>query len=638
MPATPIGQRARTRLGLVRHGVVVVTINYRLGALGFLAETALASRPGAPSGNYGLMDQQAALRWVQRNIRGFGGNPKSVTLFGESAGGLSTLAQLISPGARGLFQRAIVESGTYDLTQQSLAAAESAGQAFAAKAGCARPVSSRDMAACLRRLPVSTILGNQDPVGYTPDIDGAVLTRTVKTALARGQFSRVPVMIGTNHDEYRLFIAIIQFLGGRVTAANYQAMIASTLNLPATAASAAAAQYPLGRYPSPPVALGAVATDAVFACHALTAEESMARYVPVYAYEFNDENAPELFLPPAGFPYGAAHASELQYLFRARRAWSCAARSAGGSRPTGRSARRTSAATATTPRTPTPAWSTSGCSASPGRASARRAPCTPPSPGAGGRRRLRHRPGRARRVPGRGRAGRGAGAGPGQGRPAGRRPARLRGRSGRRHVTGRCARGRRGGRRVVRRPGRAGQLRGDLRLLPRPGRPRRRRARRRLRRDVRRQREEPAGHRPCRAARAAPGRRLGGADRVHVGLLPGPRRRAVRRVEVRRPRLRGRAGARAGPGGPGQRRRPGRHAGHRADRPAQPRPGRPGPRRDRRPRAGPAPPHAAAGRAGRRGPRGQLRVPGLGPRPRDHRHGGPLRRRHRRQIRSQEEA
>jgi para-nitrobenzyl esterase len=142
-----------------------------------------------------------------------------------------------------------------------------------------------------------------------------VLTQSVKTALARGQFNYVPVIIGTNHDEYRLFVAVIQFLGGRVTAANYQTMIASTLSLPATAASAATAQYPLSRYPSPPVALGAVATDAIFACHALTAEESLSRYVPVYAYEFNDENAPELFLPPVGFPYGAAHASELPYLF-----------------------------------------------------------------------------------------------------------------------------------------------------------------------------------------------------------------------------------------------------------------------------------------------------------------------------------
>ena len=83
------------------------------------------------------------------------------------------------------------------------------------------------------RLPVSTILADEDPVGYTPDVDGAVLTQSIKTALARGQFNRVPVVIGTNHDEYRLFVAGFQFLGQRVTAANYQSMIASTLGVPA---------------------------------------------------------------------------------------------------------------------------------------------------------------------------------------------------------------------------------------------------------------------------------------------------------------------------------------------------------------------------------------------------------------------
>src|ERR1041384_2792601 len=92
-------------------------------------------------------------------------------------------------------------------------------------------------------------------------------------------------------------------------------MIASTLGVSPAIAGKIGAQSPLSRYPSPPVALGAVGTDAIFACHALTAEESLARYVPTYAYEFNDENAPELFLPPVGFPYGAAHASELPYLF-----------------------------------------------------------------------------------------------------------------------------------------------------------------------------------------------------------------------------------------------------------------------------------------------------------------------------------
>src|SRR3984957_8075315 len=92
--------------GLVADGVTVVTINYRLGALRFLGPPALADANGQ-SGDYGLMDQQAALRWVQRNIAGFGGNPHNVTIFGESAGGLSTLSQVASPQARGLFQRAI---------------------------------------------------------------------------------------------------------------------------------------------------------------------------------------------------------------------------------------------------------------------------------------------------------------------------------------------------------------------------------------------------------------------------------------------------------------------------------------------------------------------------------------------------
>jgi para-nitrobenzyl esterase len=296
--------------GLVDRGVIVVTINYRIGALGFLADSALASRPGGPSGNYGLMDQQAALRWVKANIRRFGGNPRDVTLFGQSAGGLSVLAQLASPGARGLFERAIVESGTYDLTQPSLSAAELGGKFFAAQVGCAK-----DTAACLRRLPVSTIIHNES-LSYFPDVDGQVLTRSVGAALASGRFSRVPVIIGTNHDEWRLFIALDQIDGApKITAANYEASIQTTVGVSATVAATIAARYPLRRYSSPSVALGAVGTDALFACPALTAERSLSKYVPTYAYEFSDENAPERYLGPVGFPYGAAHASELQYLF-----------------------------------------------------------------------------------------------------------------------------------------------------------------------------------------------------------------------------------------------------------------------------------------------------------------------------------
>lgn len=294
---------------LVADGTVVVTINYRLGALGFLAHPALTAQPGGPSGDYGLMDQQAALHWVQRNIRAFGGNPRDVTIFGESAGGLSVLSQLVSPGAHGLFARAIVESGAYNPTQASLATAEASGQVFAAKAGCADQT-----AACLRNLPVTTILANEN-TGYTPDVDGLVLTQSLKPAFASGQFNRVPIVDGSNHDEWRLFVAVDELTGSPVTAANYQARISSTLGVPAATAAVIAAQYPLSAFPSPPIALGAVGTDAIFACNALTVDQSVSRFVPTFAYEFNDENAPQPFLPPVSFPYGAAHASELQYVF-----------------------------------------------------------------------------------------------------------------------------------------------------------------------------------------------------------------------------------------------------------------------------------------------------------------------------------
>ena len=293
---------------LVDDGVTVVTINYRLGALGFLAHPALADANGQ-SGDYGLMDQQAALRWVQRNIASFGGDPRNVTIFGESAGGLSVLSQVASPQARGLFERAIAESGSYNLTQASLSSAETAGEAFAASAGCASQT-----AACLRSLPVSAILASENAAGYTPNINSEVLPETLKTAFATGNFNRVPIVNGTNRDEWRLFVALSELEGNPVTASNYQSMISSTLGVPSAAAAVIAAKYPLSAFPSPSVALGAVGTDAIFACPALTIDRSVSHFAPTFAYEFNDEHALQGFLPPVSFPYGAAHASEIRYL------------------------------------------------------------------------------------------------------------------------------------------------------------------------------------------------------------------------------------------------------------------------------------------------------------------------------------
>jgi para-nitrobenzyl esterase len=298
---------------LVDEGVIVVTLNYRLGLLGFLAHSALtAESTYGGSGNYGIMDQQAALGWVKRNILFFGGDPHNVTIFGESAGGLSVHTHLASPASAGLFDQAIAQSGAYALVQAPLALAEGAGAGFATAVGC--PDQS---ASCLRSLPAATFLAVQGAGGFVPNLDNHVLTQTVRVALTSGTFNRVPVLEGSTHDEWRLFVALNQeFVTGPLTAAQYPGAIASTLRISLAAATGIATfVYPLAAYPSPSIALGAVGTDAIFACNARTAAGLLSNFVPTFAYEFNDPNAPQNFLPPVSFPYGASHASELQYLF-----------------------------------------------------------------------------------------------------------------------------------------------------------------------------------------------------------------------------------------------------------------------------------------------------------------------------------
>ena len=181
---------------LAADGIVVVTINYRFGALGFLAHPALASRPGGPAGNYGLMDQQAALRWVKHNIAQLGGDPHNVTIAGQSAGGLSVLAHLVSHGSRGLFQRAIVESGAFALNQIPLADAEAFGQMFADKVGCHDQTTE-----CLRDVPASTLVDTFPDAAIPGVVDGKVLTESIGSALAAGHFARAPILNGVNHNE-----------------------------------------------------------------------------------------------------------------------------------------------------------------------------------------------------------------------------------------------------------------------------------------------------------------------------------------------------------------------------------------------------------------------------------------------------
>jgi para-nitrobenzyl esterase len=304
---------------LVKAGVVVVTVNYRLGALGFMAHPALSGEsPDHVSGNYGIEDQQAALKWVRRNIRAFGGDPDKVTIFGESAGGLSTFVNLVSPTAHGLFHRAIVESGAYMQTQPTLAQTEATGTKFAAAVGCNQSTAT-DVLACLRGLSVSTILAKQAITllgsGAPPNVDGKVLTQSVGTALASGQFNRVPLMNGTNHDEWRLFVASgFDLAGGPVTAATYLSALAATVGKAAAPEVATHYQVP-AQFPGFDQAVGAVGTAENYSCPARFVDEIASSFVPIFAYEFADENAPQNYLPPMSIPYAASHASEIQYLF-----------------------------------------------------------------------------------------------------------------------------------------------------------------------------------------------------------------------------------------------------------------------------------------------------------------------------------
>jgi len=196
---------------LTRQGVVVVTLNYRLGRFGFFAHPALTrAHPDEPTGNYGLMDQIAALEWVKRNIAAFGGDRADITVFGESAGGGSVLALMGSPMARGLFQKAIVESGGgrdqlpgLDHPAAATPAGDAAGRVFAAKAGLTDPD-----AAALRALPAEKVLGDlgflnnsnrDDYAGMV--IDGRVVTGNPAAIFARGAEAPVPLIIGFNSGE-----------------------------------------------------------------------------------------------------------------------------------------------------------------------------------------------------------------------------------------------------------------------------------------------------------------------------------------------------------------------------------------------------------------------------------------------------
>jgi para-nitrobenzyl esterase len=190
-----------------RRGVIVVTVNYRLGRAGWFAHPALtAENPKGPLGNYGLMDQIAALQWVRENIGGFGGDKKNVTIFGESAGAISVNYLMLAPEAKGLFNKAIAESGFGRLAAMPISVVEEAGVGFGEKAG----VHGNDAATAkaLRGLPFPDLSANAPPIGapgqILPMADGRLITHSAAEGFSKGLEARVPYLLGGNSDEASL--------------------------------------------------------------------------------------------------------------------------------------------------------------------------------------------------------------------------------------------------------------------------------------------------------------------------------------------------------------------------------------------------------------------------------------------------
>jgi para-nitrobenzyl esterase len=307
------GDHLPTRL-VKRGGLVVVTVNYRLGNLGFLSFPGLAN-----GGAFGIEDQQAALRWVRRNIAEFGGDPNNLTLAGESAGAHSVCAQLASPGAAGLFQRAIVQSTPCAL--DSFAGAglrpildlplfvphewqQGHGQSVAAGLGCAT-------LECLRGKPVPDLLAA--PAFPLPAFGNTVLPEDPAVAVPAGRFNHVPLLTGTTRDEGTFFAPLLfPDLGPD----GYTTALTAHFG---PHAAAVAQRYPLeGHAGSALQAMAAIMTDLDWAWLQSAADRRFAAEVSVYAYEFLDRTAPAIPEFPPGVEPLAAHGSELRYLFDLR--------------------------------------------------------------------------------------------------------------------------------------------------------------------------------------------------------------------------------------------------------------------------------------------------------------------------------
>ena len=303
---------------LAREGdMVVVSVNYRLGPLGFMAHPAFGVEA---NGGYALEDQRAALRWVQRNIAAFGGDPGDVTIGGVSAGAASVCMHLISPErTSGLFQKAIIQSAGCTFNMRSVDEGLKTGLAVADAVGCNDPKSALQ---CLRSKPVKelvdagTLVAGADYLAFAPIYGNGTVPRSGAEAFATGKFVRVPIMNGGASHEMRLYVGYEVAAGGKITLDNYPDRLRA---LYGDKVDTVLAAYPAGRYSSVPTALGTTMSDfmpggGLNSCLFLRTAWLASRFVPVYQYEFDDDDAPPVMQDP-GIELGAVHTSEMPYQF-----------------------------------------------------------------------------------------------------------------------------------------------------------------------------------------------------------------------------------------------------------------------------------------------------------------------------------
>ena len=310
---------------------VVVTLEYRLNLMGWLAHPALDDE-GHLFANYGLLDEQAVLKWVKRNIAAFGGDKNNVTLGGQSAGAIDTGLNMVSPLAAGLFQRGICESYCPAPLNPGgaaapLSSAEATGVAMSVAAGCGSGTGSAT-AKCLRGLTsaqVEALAGTESASSqYTLGqgiIDGQIVPIDPVTAFKSGQFSHLPLMNGNTEDEINFLLAITEYYSGPPrtppTAAQYLNYVKTSWgppNYPAGTPAKVLARYPLSAFASPQLAWDRLATDASI-CGERILDKILTPQIPVYAYEFDDQTAPSYFPKMPGFLELAYHTADIQYLF-----------------------------------------------------------------------------------------------------------------------------------------------------------------------------------------------------------------------------------------------------------------------------------------------------------------------------------